>query len=228
MKPATAPNPSRQETIQPTTSREPGAGEVNSRELNSRETESRKSESDVRLNDTASDSKSQNFACIFYFQDSISCQASSGRGADSTTGLRALCRRRILRWKHEEPWLAAERELSGRQIESIDEHGRPWRFPTSNKGSQKDFSKLLEYEWRLEELFQKHPELGGICQYHAETLPHEVLRQGLLTHPLIFVNQTLSRINPHYLRADSYSNQAEVNPELESVIDSLCHSDEAS
>jgi hypothetical protein len=95
-------------------------------------------------------------------------------------------------------------------------------------GPQKDFSKLLEYEWRLEELFQKHPELGGICQYHAETLPHEVLRQGLLTHPLIFVNQTLSRINPHYLRADSYSNQAEVNPELESVIDSLCHSDEAS
>jgi hypothetical protein len=59
MKPATAPNPSRQETIQPTTSREPGAGEVNSRELNSRETESRKSESDVRLNDTASDSKTK-------------------------------------------------------------------------------------------------------------------------------------------------------------------------
>jgi hypothetical protein len=95
-------------------------------------------------------------------------------------------------------------------------------------GPQKDFSKLLESEWRLEELFQKHPELGGICQYHAEMLPHEVLRQGLLTHPLIFVNQTLSRINSHYLRADSYSNQAEVNPELESVIDSLCHSDEAS
>jgi MEDS: MEthanogen/methylotroph, DcmR Sensory domain len=71
-----------------------------------------------------------------------------------------------------------------------------WEF-----GPQKDFSKLLEYETRLEEFFREHPTISGICQYHADTLPREVLSQGLLTHPSIFINETLSRINPHYLQA---------------------------
>jgi hypothetical protein len=69
-----------------------------------------------------------------------------------------------------------------------------WEF-----GQSKDFSRLLEYEWRLEEFFQKHPELEGICQYHADTLPQEVIKQGLLTHPSIFVSETLSLVNPQYL-----------------------------
>jgi hypothetical protein len=89
-------------------------------------------------------------------------------------------------------------------------------------GPEKDFSKLVEYERRLEELFQRHPALGGICQYHADTLPDRVLRQGLVSHPSIFVNETLSHINPNYLRADSYSDQAAMNPELKSVINQLC------
>ena len=93
-------------------------------------------------------------------------------------------------------------------------------------GPQQDFSKLLEYEWRLEEFFQTHPALGGICQYHADTLPREALRHGLLAHPLIFVNETLSRLNPHYLRPDSYSDRAASNPELESAIDCLCRSED--
>lgn len=93
-------------------------------------------------------------------------------------------------------------------------------------GPQKDFSRLLEYEWRLEEFFRKHPALGGICQYHADTLPREVLQQDLLTHPSIFINETLSQINPHYLRADCYIDQAEMNPDLESAIDRLCRDEE--
>jgi hypothetical protein len=92
-----------------------------------------------------------------------------------------------------------------------------WEF-----GPQKDFSKLLEYEWRLEELFRKHPALGGVCQYHSGTLPDQVLRQGLVSHPSIFENETLSHINPYYLRPDSYSDQAGTNPELETVINYLC------
>jgi|SRR5580700_4357457 hypothetical protein len=92
-------------------------------------------------------------------------------------------------------------------------------------GPRKDFSKLLEYEWRLEELFRKRPALGGICQYHADTLPDHVLRQGLVSHPSIFINETLSQINPHYLPADSYSDHAAMSPELESVINHLCHED---
>jgi hypothetical protein len=94
-------------------------------------------------------------------------------------------------------------------------------------GPQNEFSKILEYEWRLEEFFQTHPALGGICQYHADTLPREVLRHGLLTHPSMFVNETLSLINPHYLSPDLFNDQAAMNPELEFVIDGLCHSEDS-
>lgn len=75
---------------------------------------------------------------------------------------------------------------------------------------------------RFEDFFRKHPALRGICQYHADTLPREMMRQGSLTHPSIFVNETLSRINPHFLPADSYSDEPTANPELESLINHLC------
>jgi hypothetical protein len=95
-----------------------------------------------------------------------------------------------------------------------------WEF-----GPEKDFSKLLEYECRLENFFRTHPALGGICQYHADTLPREVLRQGLLTHSSIFVNETLSRINPHYFGSRPDNRQAPIHTELESMIDCLCQSE---
>jgi hypothetical protein len=69
-----------------------------------------------------------------------------------------------------------------------------WEF-----GGAKDFSRLLEYEWRLEEFFQSHPDLEGICQYHADTLPPEAMKQGMVAHPTLFVSETLSLVNPHYL-----------------------------
>jgi hypothetical protein len=70
-----------------------------------------------------------------------------------------------------------------------------WEF-----GPEKNFSKLLEYELRLDAFIREHPEIGGICQYHADTLPREAMKQGLLAHPSIFVNETLSRVNLHYLQ----------------------------
>jgi hypothetical protein len=72
-----------------------------------------------------------------------------------------------------------------------------WEF-----GPQKDFSKLMDYERRLEELFRKHPTFYGICQYHTNTLPPEAVRQGVEAHPAIFINETLSRLNPDYMAAD--------------------------
>jgi hypothetical protein len=66
-----------------------------------------------------------------------------------------------------------------------------WEF-----GPEKDFSKLLEYEQRLEEMFQKHPTLFGICQYHTDTLPPEIVRQGMFAHKTMFLNETLSRLTP--------------------------------
>jgi hypothetical protein len=85
-------------------------------------------------------------------------------------------------------------------------------------GPGKDYSKLLEYEWRLEELFRAHPELCGICQYHADTLPPEMMRLGLLVHPTIFVSKTLSMLNTHYVRPESFARGAMENAELDSAM----------
>jgi hypothetical protein len=87
---------------------------------------------------------------------------------------------------------------------------------------EKDFSKLLDYEWELEEFLQERPALSGICQYHTDTLPHEVLRQGLLSHQAIFINETLCRLNPHYVKRASFSAQSPNTPALDNMIGCLC------
>lgn len=91
-----------------------------------------------------------------------------------------------------------------------------WEF-----GPKKDFSKLLEYEWGLEELFEKHEALCGVCQYHTDTLPREVVRQGLLAHRGIFVNDTLSRLNSHYVRRESFATPFQVPADVDHTIDRL-------
>lgn len=72
-----------------------------------------------------------------------------------------------------------------------------WEF-----GSEKHLPKLLRYERRLEDLFRRQPMLCGICQYHSDLLPQQSLRHSLLTHRGIFINETLSRINHHYMEAE--------------------------
>lgn len=69
---------------------------------------------------------------------------------------------------------------------------------TWEMGPEKDLSKLLNYEWQLEKFFQEHPEIGGVCQYRADTFPREVMARALRLHPAIFLNETLSRVNPYY------------------------------
>jgi len=91
-----------------------------------------------------------------------------------------------------------------------------WEF-----GPAQDFSQLLEYEWQLEEYFLSHPELGGVCQYHADTLPREVMRHGLVSHPSIFINKTLSLLNPHYLHPGSFPTQTEIGTVISVVESSL-------
>ena len=92
-----------------------------------------------------------------------------------------------------------------------------WEF-----GPERDFSKLLEYEWRLEEFFQERPAISGICQYHADILPHKVLRQGLLSHQSVFINETLSRLNPHYVEQESFTSRSSNNADLDNMISCLC------
>ncbi len=91
-----------------------------------------------------------------------------------------------------------------------------WEF-----GPARDFSQLLEYEWQLEEFFLTHPEIGGVCQYHADTLPREAMRHGLLAHPSIFVNETLSLLNPHYLHPGAFTSPPEKIPAVDSSLDRL-------
>jgi hypothetical protein len=85
-------------------------------------------------------------------------------------------------------------------------------------GPKPDFAKLAEYEWKLEEFFRYNPGLSGVCQYHADTLPHEVMRQGLASHPALFINETLSRINPHYLPQFAVDPNAPVSAELDRAL----------
>ena len=91
-----------------------------------------------------------------------------------------------------------------------------WEF-----GPRADFEKLLEYEWRLERLFRKCDHLSGICQYHTDTLPNEATGPALLTHSSLFVNESLSRINPHYItRVTDYAGRVleEDYPEVKDVV----------
>jgi hypothetical protein len=93
--------------------------------------------------------------------------------------------------------------------------------PATN-GPEKDFSTLLDYEWRLEEFLQAHPALCGICQYHADTLPGDALRHGLLTHQSLYINETLSRINPYYVEREAFTVQPHNTTALDTVIRDLC------
>lgn len=92
-----------------------------------------------------------------------------------------------------------------------------WEF-----GSEKELSKLLEYEWHLEQLFHKQPALSGICQYHCDLLPREAVREGLVSHASVFLNETISRLNPHYVltRSPGERKQAAV-AELDSALAAL-------
>jgi hypothetical protein len=75
---------------------------------------------------------------------------------------------------------------------------------TLEMGGEKDASKLLEYEWRLEKLFHERLELSGICQYRAGRLPPEMIRQSLLVPPSIFISERLSLPNFHYMHPESF------------------------
>jgi hypothetical protein len=68
-----------------------------------------------------------------------------------------------------------------------------WEF-----GNGASFGELLMYEYGLEELFRKLPALSGICQYHRDNLPDQAVLEGLGIHPALYINETLSRLNPYY------------------------------
>ncbi len=74
-----------------------------------------------------------------------------------------------------------------------------WEF-----GPERDFSSLLEYERQLDAFIDVHPNFGGVCQYHRDTLPSQAVEAGLLAHPQIFVDQTLSLVNPRFIPRETF------------------------
>ena len=91
-----------------------------------------------------------------------------------------------------------------------------WEF-----GPEKDFSKLMEYELGLEEIFRRRKELCGICQYHHDTLPQDAIRQSLLIHPTLVVSETLKFINPQYLKS-GWPIDLNTREKLDEMIAELC------
>ncbi len=92
-----------------------------------------------------------------------------------------------------------------------------WEF-----GPERDFSKLVEYEWKLEHFIRGNACLSGVCLYHADTLPREASLGGLVTHTSMFVNETLSKINRHYVLPTAFTDRLANDAELLSALDELC------
>lgn len=65
-------------------------------------------------------------------------------------------------------------------------------------GGERDYAKVLAYERGLEKLFHRLPALTGICQYHVDTLPADAVRHAFAAHRSLFLNETLSRLNPYF------------------------------
>jgi len=86
-----------------------------------------------------------------------------------------------------------------------------WEF-----GPARDFGKLMEYERGLDEFLRAHPTMCGICQYHADVLPADVVRNGFASHPALYVNETLSLINSHYAPSESGVENHDFNKALAS------------
>lgn len=93
-------------------------------------------------------------------------------------------------------------------------------------GPREDYSKLFEYERRVEKFIRDHPKMRAICQYAVGTLSREAVRHGLLTHQSIFVTENLSMVNPYFLDAGSGSSMDEAaHPVLlDAAINRLCES----
>ena len=75
-----------------------------------------------------------------------------------------------------------------------------WEF-----GNEKNLEKLLEYEYKLEQLFHEVPSLNGICQYHMDTLPPDCIADALHAHQEVCINESLNKSNPHYVQPEQLS-----------------------
>lgn len=94
-----------------------------------------------------------------------------------------------------------------------------WEF-----GHEKNWEKVIEYEWKLEALFHKRKELRGICQYHCDTLPKDVVRKGLMMHGAVVTNETLTHLNPSFIQSSALPvEENRTDPSVDKVLTELCN-----
>jgi DNA-binding NarL/FixJ family response regulator len=90
-------------------------------------------------------------------------------------------------------------------------------------GPQKDYTRLLEYEWQLEDVFRAEPALHGVCQYQAGAVPPEALHYAALTHTNFFIDENTTRANPRYVHTASAADMAaQDRTGLDEVVAHLC------
>jgi hypothetical protein len=89
-------------------------------------------------------------------------------------------------------------------------------------GKEKNFEKILEYEHRLEKLFIGNEMLQGICQYHKDSLPSSAVREGLMSHQYVFINETLSRANPYFVPSGKLEDCKVSDHQIDKSISELC------
>ena len=70
-------------------------------------------------------------------------------------------------------------------------------------------------------MFGDLPALSGICQYHRDTLPDNALQAALSKHGGVYLNETLSRLNPLYSPAGSPEAPPLSAPRLKEMIRQL-------
>jgi hypothetical protein len=126
---------------------------------------------------------------------------------------------------HFEAELIVDKLLAAMRQAQADGYAGLWASGdmTWELGNERNFVKLLDYECRLEETLRQNIGLSGICQYHVDTLPRHLVQAALHTHQAMFINETLTRMNPYYIAPDCVvRHHAEISPtELNQMLEHL-------
>jgi len=89
-------------------------------------------------------------------------------------------------------------------------------------GSEQNFSRLLEYETHLDELFGELP-LEGLCQYRRSAVPAGSLEHALLTHRSAYLGTAFCRENPFYIAPGRAAEAQDVQIPEEQMLSRVLH-----
>lgn len=85
--------------------------------------------------------------------------------------------------------------------------------------------RLIEYEARLNYFFPKHPCLA-ICQYNRRRFPARIIRDVILTHPMVIYDGQVYG-NVHYVPPDRFLSDGRYESEVDHLLDILAREREA-